>query len=283
MLDMPGPEALRAADRDAHQWRSGLLADVTRIVVEAALEAELAEHLGYPRRAPGAAGGTGNARNGTRRKTVHTAFGGVAIDVPRDRWGTFEPRTVGKWQRRVSGIDQLVVPLAAAGADPLECLTLLARVYGPGGGAALHGRIGTEIVRRMLPWHQRRLDPGNRALLLDRVVVRSKDGRIASAPVHAALGLRVDGVRELLGLRAGAATDPVGSWESMLVDLQSRGLTEVGAVLCDASSGVVDVVAQLWPESTVYVRAGTAGPRQDLRPSVPVPVSGVRSLLPPAS
>jgi putative transposase len=249
--------ALTAADRDGNHWRNGLLVDLMKIVIEAALEAELAVHLGHADHAPERAGG--NARNGSRRKTVHTAFGGVTIDAPRDRWGTFQPVTVGKWQRRVNGIDQLVVPLAALGGDPKEGVALLSRVYGPAASLGLTRLIVSEIDRRTMPWHSRRLDPAHRAILLDRVVIRSRDGRVAATPVQTAVGLRAAGGCELLTLYAGRDPASRESWDAILADLRRRGLSEVDAVLCDPGADVTGAIADVWPDALVCLRGPLAG------------------------
>ena len=116
-------------DTEALDWRAGLLAPVVRLVVEGALEAELDAHLADRSQIRPCGVQRRNARNGSRSKTVRTAFGEVTIDAPRDRWGTFDPVVVGKWQRRVVGVDQLTVPLAALGADEREGVALLGRVY----------------------------------------------------------------------------------------------------------------------------------------------------------
>ena len=159
-----------------------------------------------------------NARNGCRSKTVRTAFGEVTIDAPRDRWGTFDPVVVGKWQRRVVGVDQLTVPLAALGADERECVALLERVYRGPQGPVLAARVVAEVQHRMQPWHRSCLPTQARALLVDRAVVRSKDGRVASTPVRTVVAEHPNGWRRL-GVAAGSTA---GGLPRLLARLPAR-------------------------------------------------------------
>jgi putative transposase len=239
-------------------WRDGLLEDVVRIVVEAALDAELAEHLARcGRQAPAGACGP-NARNGYRHKTVRTAFGAVTISAPRDRWGTFDPVTVPKWQRRVAAVDQLAVPLAASGAERSECVALLARLYGPPASLGVAGRVVAEIERRIAPWHARALDPRVRTVVFDRVVLRSKDGRVATTPVRTAVGVTGCGQRELLSLRAAPAQGRGNGWYEAIADLHQRGARDVQTVFGPSVPGLDDMVRAVWP-TAVRQDAGSSG------------------------
>jgi putative transposase len=261
------PGRIRAdVDTDALDWRAGLLAPVVRLVVEAALEAELATHLADRSQVRPAGVLRRNARNGTRSKTVRTAFGPVTIDAPRDRWGTFDPVVVGKWQRRVVGVDQLTVPLAAHGADPREGAALLGRVYGRPDrgpdGAALAARVAAEVQQRAHRWHQRALPGQARALLVDRAVVRSKDGRVASTPVRTVVAEHPNGWRQLVSLRVAPELECLTGWHDCLVDLAARGLAEVGTVVAAPVPGLEDVVARVWP-SALRVDRDRPGARWD--------------------
>jgi putative transposase len=243
------PTRAAAGSADALDWRAGLLAPVVRAVVEAALEAELDVHLAdrsLPR-PPGIA--RRNARNGTRSKTVRTAFGTVTIDAPRDRWGTFDPVAVGKWQRHVVGVDQLTVPLAAYGADPRESMALLGRVYRDEASADVPAKVVDRVRARMRPWHQRSLPAATRALLVDRAVVRSRDGRLASTPVRTVVAVQRSGARELVALRAAPQLDCLDTWHECLRDLADRGLADVDVVVAAPVPGLDLVVRRLWPSA----------------------------------
>ncbi len=237
-------------------WRTGLLTDVIRIVVESALEAELVEHLERPLGPVPGGAARGNARNGYRSKTVRTAFGEVVIDAPRDRWGTFQPIAVGKWQRRVVGVDQLAVPLAARGADSSECVALLARVYRPPVvSQRLAWLVAAGIARNMLPWHLRPLHQDYESVTFDRVTVRSRDGGVTCTPVRTAVGVASDGRRELLALHAGPSWDGPAAWRETVADLRDRGVRTVDTVVCPPGADLDAVVAGVWPMAMRLDRA----------------------------
>jgi transposase-like protein len=247
-------------DTESRGWRDGLLADVTRLVVEAALEAELAEHL---RANPGTAGSTrrtgGNCRNGTRRKTVATIAGPVTVDAPRDRLGTFQPVTVGKWQRRVVGVDQLVLPLAAAGTSTDDTVALLTQGY----AGQLERQVLVAMAARIRatadPWHQRPLPDHCLALLLGRAAVRSRALGFAAPPVHTAVAVATDGTRELVGLWRRPSDGQLTAWWQYLRALRGRGLRGPQSIVTPALPGVVDEVAAIWPRTAVHLRAGDTG------------------------
>ena len=137
----------------------GLLAQLTKRLVESALEGELSDHLGYGKHDPAGRDG-GNSRNGHRSKTVLTEVGPVGIDVPRDRDSSFEPKIVGKRKRRLSGIDELVLSLAAKGLTTGEVAAHLAEVYGADVSRQTISTITDKVIEGMAEWQNRPLDPG---------------------------------------------------------------------------------------------------------------------------
>jgi transposase-like protein len=180
---------------------------------------------------------------------VRTAFGEVTIDSPRDRWGTFDPVAVGKWQRHAVGVDQLTVPLAAHGADLRECMALLSRVYRQPDHPELAAKVAVAVRARLEPWHERVLWPAAHALLVDRAVVRSKDGRLASTPVRTVVAVQPSGRRELVSLRVAPRLECLDTWRACLLDLAGRGLTSVGVVVAAGVPGLDDVVQRVWPDA----------------------------------
>jgi putative transposase len=173
----------------------GLLKQLTKTVVEAALQEEMTEHVGYEKHDPAGAG-TGNVRNGARAKTVLTeASGPVEIDVPRDRAGTFTPQIVKKRQRRLSGVDQIVLSLYAKGLTTGEISAHFAEIYGASVSKETISRITDRVLEEMNDWAARPLDEVYAAMFIDAVVVKVRAGQVANRPFYAAIGVTVAGER----------------------------------------------------------------------------------------
>ena len=227
------------------------LAPVVKTVLEAALEAELVEHLGYSKHDPAGRDPGSNSRNGSRSKAVATGFGTIRINVPRDRWGTFQPVTVGKRQRRPAGLDQLVLALAAKGALREESVDLLSGVYRGVPRRALLGEIASTVRTRMAPWHQRPLSPRFAVVRFQREVLRSRDGRVSSPPIHIVLGQPPCGRPELLGLWRARRQTRAELWREIGMDLEVRGVVDVGEIVCQAMPGLEDDLISIWPQVKV--------------------------------
>ena len=180
----------------------GLLSGLTKSVLETALETELSEHLGYDKH-DSAGRNRGNSRNGTRSKTVLTEIGPVEIEVPRDRDGTFEPAIVRKRQRRLDGIDQIVLPLTARGLTTGEISAHFAEVYGAKVSKDTISRISDKVVEEMAEWRNRPLDRVYPVIFIDAIVVKVRDGQVVNRPVYVVIGVSVNGERDILGLWAG--------------------------------------------------------------------------------
>ena len=155
----------------------GLLTRLTKTVLEAALEAELSEHLGYDKHDP-AGRNRENSRNGTRTKTVLTEVGQVEIEVPRDRDGTFSPVIVRKRQRRLDGIDQIVLSLTARGLTTGEIAAHFAEVYGATVSKDTISRITDKVIEEMTEWAHRPLDRVYPVVFIDAIVVKVRDGQV---------------------------------------------------------------------------------------------------------
>ena len=180
----------------------GLLKQLTKTVIETALDQELAGYLRREKHAPGA--GTGNVRNGSRPKTVLTeSTGEVSIDVPRDRDGTFEPQIVKKRQRWLTWAGEIVLSLCAKGLTTGEISAHLAGIYGACVPDETVSRITVKVAEVMQCWQGRPLDEVYAAVFTDAVMVEARDGRAASRPVYAAIGVTVAGKKDVLGLWAG--------------------------------------------------------------------------------
>jgi putative transposase len=229
----------------------GLLKQLTKTVLETALNEEITEHLGYEKRDPAGAG-SGNIRNGSRAKTVLTeASGQVEIDVPRDRAGTFEPQIVRKRQRRLNGVDEVVLSLYAKGLTTGEISAHFAEIYGASVSKETISRITDRVIEEMNDWAVRPLEGVYAAVFIDAIVVKVRDGQVANRPFYAAIGVTLDGERDILGLWAGTGGEGAKFWMSVLTDLRNRGITDVFFLVCDGLKGLPEVVSNVWPQTIV--------------------------------
>lgn len=230
----------------------GLLKLFTKNVLEAALSEEMTEHLGHEKNQADASRESANIRNGVRSKTVVSeAVGDVRIDVPRDRAGTFEPKIVKKRQRRLSGVDEVVLSLYSKGLTTGEISAHFAEIYGASVSKETVSRITDKVCDEQAEWSARPLDAVYVAVFIDAIVVKVRDGQVANRPVYAAIGVTVDGRKDVLGLWAGVGGEGAKFWMSVLIDLKNRGVRDVFFVVCDGLKGLPDVVANVWPLSIV--------------------------------
>ena len=228
----------------------GLLKQLTKTVLETALNQEMTEHLGHEKH--GQPVPAGNVRNGTRPKTVLTeASGQVGIEVPRDRTGTFEPQIVRKRQRRLTGVDEIVLSLYAKGLTTGEISAHFAEIYGASVSRETISRITDKVLEEMTDWCNRPLDEVYAAVFIDAVMVKVRDGQVANRPVYAAIGVTLAGEKDILGLWAGTGGEGAKFWMSVLTDLRNRGVRDVFFVVCDGLKGLPEVVGNAWPQAIV--------------------------------
>jgi transposase-like protein len=230
----------------------GLLGKLSKMVIEGALEGEMDDHLGYPKHAPEGRG-SGNSRNGHREKTVLTEAGPVEISVPRDRDSTFEPRLVAKRQRRVSGLEDMVVSLSAKGLTHGEICAHLQETYGADVSKQTISNITERVADSLAEWRNRPLDPVYAVIFIDAIHVKIRDGQVANRPVYLALGVTADGNRDILGLWAGEHGDGEGAkyWLRVLSEIKNRGTNDVLMVVCDGLKGLPDAVNSVWDKTIV--------------------------------
>jgi putative transposase len=190
----------------------GLLKLFTKNVLETALNEEITEHLGHEKNRAEPGRQSANVRNGARAKTVISdAAGEVRIDVPRDREGTFEPQIVKKRQRRLTEVDEIVLSLYAKGLTTGEIPAHFAEIYGASISRETVSRITEKVVAEMAEWASRPLDAVYVAVFIDAIVVKVRDGQVANRPVYAAIGVTVDGRKDVLGLWAGTGGEGCGT------------------------------------------------------------------------
>lgn len=228
----------------------GLLTGLTKSVLETALEAELTEHLGYEQYDAAGRDG-GNSRNGTRIKTVFTEIGPVQVEVPRDRDGTFEPAIVKKRQRRLSGVDQIILSLSARGLTTGEISAHFADVYGATVSRDTISRITDKVLEEMADWRGRPLDRVYPVIFIDAIVVKVRDGQVTNRPVYVAIGVSCNGERDILGLWAGDGGEGAKFWLGVLTEIKNRGVEDVCIVVCDGLKGLPDSITTCWPLATV--------------------------------
>jgi len=225
----------------------GLLTGLIQRVLQGALEAEITEHLGYePHAVEGR--GSGNSRNGRYPKTVRTEVGDVRVEVPRDRNGTFEPVTVPIGQRRLSGLDQMIISLYAKGLTTGDIAAHLFDVYDQTVDRSTISRITDAIVEDMNSWQSRPLDSIYPVVLVDGIRIKIRDGTVTNRTVYVAMGINMDGQRDILGLWVG----PTGGespkfWFSVMTELKNRGIVDVLVLCCDGLKGLPDAARATWP------------------------------------
>jgi putative transposase len=228
----------------------GLLAGLTRRLVERAMAAELTEHLGYePHQEP--PGGTGNARNGSTPKTLQTEHGPVPIKTARDRRGTFEPQIVRKGQRRFEGFDDKILALYARGLSVRDIEAHLAEIYGVKVGRDLISRVTDAVMDDVHAWQQRPLDDVYPVIFLDALVLKIREGgSVQRRACYLALGVTVEGERDVLGLWF-QETEGAKFWMQVLTELRRRGVTDILICCVDGLKGFPEAIEAIFPATVV--------------------------------
>jgi putative transposase len=228
----------------------GLLQQLTKRVLESALEGEITDHVGFDKHDK-ASNKRENTRNGHRAKTVITDVGPVEIRVPRDVANTFEPQIVRKRQRRLTGVDELVLSLSAKGLTHGEIAAHLAEVYGTEVSKQTISTITDKVMDGMAEWQNRPLDRVYPVLFIDAINVKIRDGHVANRPVYVALAVTADGNRDILGIWAGDGGEGAKYWLHVLTELKNRGVQDVLMLVCDGLKGLPDAVTTVWPKTVV--------------------------------
>jgi len=229
----------------------GLLTAMVRQVLQTGLEVEMSEHLGYEAYDP-AGRGSGNSRNGSYPKTVATEIGDVDLRVPRDRNATFDPVTVPKHTRRLDGLAGNVISLYAKGMTTGDIQTHLLEIYGTDISRETISKITDRVVEDMNAWQNRPLDRLYPVLLIDAIMIKVRDAQVANRPVYVAIGVNLDGERDVLGMWLGpTGGEGAKQWMTMLTELRNRGVGDALIVCCDGLKGLPDAIRVTWPDATV--------------------------------
>jgi putative transposase len=221
-----------------------------KAVIERAMGGELTHHLGYP---PGGTrpGDTTNHRNGTSEKTVLTDDGPLTIDVPRDREGSFEPRLIGKHERRFTGFDDKIMALYARGLTVREIQAFLAEMYATEVSADFISSVTDAVAAEIAAWQARPLDRVYPVIFFDALRVKIRDeGTVRNKAVYLALGVLRDGTREILGLWI-EQTEGAKFWMKVFSDLKSRGCQDILIAVTDGLKGMSEALAAVYPTTTL--------------------------------
>jgi putative transposase len=230
----------------------GLLQQLTKTLVERALQGELTHHLGYEKH-DAAGDNSGNSRNGTTPKTLKGKRGQVRIDVPRDRNSEFEPQLVKKGQTRFDGLDEKVISLYARGMTQREIQGHLEEIYGVEVSPSLISTITDEVLDEVRQWQSRPLDAVYPILYLDALQVKVKSqGRVVNKAIYLAFGVNLHGLKEVLGMWA---SESEGSkfWMQVVTELKNRGVQDIFIACVDGLKGFPEAIEAVFPQTQVQV------------------------------
>src|SRR6478752_4463194 len=248
-------ELLARAQRDGTELLGpdGLLSQVTKAVLERALAEEMSEHLGYDKHDP-AGRGSGNSRNGSTGKRLLTEIGGIDLEVPRDRAGSFSPQIVRKGQTRLDGFNDRIIALYARGLTTRDIRAHLREMYDVDVSPDLISRVTDAVLEELQDWQARPLDRVYPVVFFDALMVKIRDGVVANRPVYLAIGIDCDGAKNVLGLWVGPSTGESSKfWLTVLSELKSRGVADVCIVCCDGLTGLPDAIGVVWPQAVVQL------------------------------
>ncbi len=248
MLD----ELLKGKKPDEILGKDGVLKELTKRLVERALEGEMTHHLGYEKHAADGRNG-GNSRNGKSSKRVQGDSGELELAVPRDRDGSFEPELVKKGQRRLAGFDDKVLSLYARGMTTREIQGHLHELYGVEVSPTLISRVTDTVLEDVRAWQGRPLEPVYPIVYLDAIHVKMRaSGHVQSQAVYLALGINLEGQKELLGLWVGEA-EGAKFWLSVLTELKNRGVQDILIACVDGLKGFPEAIESIFPKTQIQL------------------------------
>lgn len=230
---------------------NGLLKQLTKLLVEKALDAEMAAHLGYGKHEP-VANAAGNTRNGKSRKTLKGEFGELPIEVPRDRHGTFKPQLIPKHQTRWTGFDDKVISLYARGMTVREIQAHLEEMYGTEVSPSLISSITDAVAEEVKAWQARPLDPVYPIVYLDCIHVKVREGAVRVKAVYLAIGVTLAGEKEVLGMWL-AQTEGAKFWLQVVTELRNRGVQDIFIACVDGLKGFPEAIEAVFPKAAVQL------------------------------
>jgi putative transposase len=231
---------------------SGLLKHLTKRLLERAMAAEMTEHVGYQKH-DSAGNNSGNSRNGTSAKTLKGSFGTMPLEVPRDRNGTFEPKIIEKHQTRFTGFDENIISLYARGLSTREIQQHIEQMYQVEVSPGLISSVTDEVLEEVKAWQNRQLDPIYPIMYLDAIRFKVRDnGHVRSKAIYLAIGVRMDGVKEVLGLWI-AQTEGAKFWLQVVTELKNRGVTDIFIACVDGLKGFPEAIESVFPQTEVQL------------------------------
>lgn len=231
---------------------SSLTQQLVKMTVEAALGAELDEHLGYEKHDP-TGRGSGNSRNGTTRKRLKGQHGEVEVAAPRDRAGTFEPQFVRKGQTRLTQMDDQILALYAKGLSTRDIVEAFKEMYDADVSATLISKVTDRVLETVVEWQNRPIDPVYPIVYLDCIVLKIRHNKsVINKSMYLALGINMEGQKELLGLWL-AETEGAKFWLSVLTELKNRGLQDILIACVDGLKGFPEAIAAEYPQTKIQL------------------------------
>jgi len=229
----------------------GLLRQLTKLLVEKALEAEMADHLGHGKNEP-VENPAGNTRNGKSKKTLKGEFGELPIEIPRDRHGTFEPQLIPKHQTRWTGFDDKILSLYARGMTVREIQSHLEEMYGTEVSPTLISSVTDAVIDEVKAWQSRPLDALYPIVYLDCIHVKVRDGSVRVKAVYLAIGINMSGEKEVMGLWI-AQTEGAKFWLQVVTELKNRGVQDIFIACVDGLKGFPEAIEAVYPHAAVQL------------------------------
>jgi putative transposase len=231
---------------------NGLLKQLTKRLLERAMAAELTEHVGYEKHDP-VGNNSGNSRNGKSGKTLKGSFGRMPLEVPRDRNGTFEPQIIEKHQTRFTGFDDNIISLYSRGLTTREIQQHLEEIYHVEVSAALISNVTEEVIDEVRAWQNRQLEAVYPIMYLDAIQFKVRDGgHIKNKAVYLAIGIRMDGLKEVLGLWI-AQTEGAKFWLQVVTELKNRGVQDIFIACVDGLKGFPEAIESVFPQTEIQL------------------------------
>lgn len=231
---------------------TGLLKQLTKRIVEKAMNTEMKEHLGYEVNNPDG-NNTGNSRNGTSKKTILTDIGDIDIAIPRDRNGEFNPKIIKKHQRRFDGFDDKIISMYSRGMTTRDIQGHLKDIYGVDVSPDLISNVTDEILKDVREWQNRLLDKTYPVIYFDALVVNGRtEGKAVKKSLYIALGLGMDGKKDVLGLWLGES-EGAKFWMGIITELKNRGVEDIFIACIDGLKGFPEAINSVFPQTHIQL------------------------------